>query len=74
MYKKNILNDSNTHTTLKFTKISLKFLKNLPNKQPIGYPIDYAINPITRSVVMLHLTLSQSQQSLSLLAESQDVK
>ena len=60
MYKKKYLNDSNTHKTLKFTKISLEFLKDLPNKQPIEYPIDYPIDPITRPVVMLHLTLSQS--------------
>ena len=59
---------------MKFTKINLEFLKDLPNKQPIEYPIDYPIDPITRPVVMLHLTLSQSQQSLSSLAESQDVK
>ena len=46
IYNQNTLNDPNTPKILKFTKISLKLLKDLPNRQLIGYPIDYPIKPI----------------------------
>jgi hypothetical protein len=41
-----ILNDPNTPQILKFTKISLKLLKDLPYNSPNTQSIEYPIKPI----------------------------